>query len=116
MKESSQSINVDRMVRPVRGRHLKKVSSSARRTVTSSSTNHYFLPSTNRSSRRVTVVGGRGVMGRFFVQQLSAAGHRVNVLEQENWSQARQILDGADLALICVPIECTPTRFSAKQQ
>jgi prephenate dehydrogenase len=48
-------------------------------------------------------------MGRFFVQQLSAAGHRVNVLEQENWSQARQILDGADLALICVPIECTPT-------
>ena len=48
-------------------------------------------------------------MGQFFVQQLSNAGHLVNILEQDNWSQAKQLLDGADLALICVPIECTPT-------
>jgi len=46
-------------------------------------------------------------MGQFFVQQLSAAGHIVNILEQDNWSHAKQLLDGADLALICVPIEHT---------
>lgn len=48
-------------------------------------------------------------MGRFFVQQFLEAGHRVNVLEQHNWHEAQQLLDGVDLVLLCVPIECTST-------
>ena len=60
-------------------------------------------------SRRITVVGGGGLMGRFFVQRFLEDGHHVNVLERNNWSQAQQLLDGADLVLVCVPIECTQT-------
>lgn len=60
-------------------------------------------------SRRITVVGGGGLMGQFFVQRFSQAGHCVNVLERDNWSDAEQILDGVDLVLVCVPIEHTAT-------
>ncbi len=34
--------------------------------------------------RRVTIIGGRGRMGRFFTEQLAAVGHNVSVLEQED--------------------------------
>ena len=65
------------------------------------------VTSPNIQPRRITVVGGRGRMGRFFTQWLLAAGHDVNILEQDNWDQAELILDRADLVLICVPINCT---------
>lgn len=62
---------------------------------------------TNVRPRRVTVIGGDGMMGRFFTQRLSAAGHYVSILEHNGWQQAGQLLAGADLVLVCVPIECT---------
>lgn len=64
-------------------------------------------PVSTTGLRQITVVGGGGLMGRFFVQQFSQAGYRVNVLERHNWHQAQQLLDGADLVLLCVPIEAT---------
>ena len=57
--------------------------------------------------RNITVVGGRGVMGRFFVERLVAAGHRVRILEYDDWNQADTLLGTADLALICVPFKAT---------
>ncbi len=57
--------------------------------------------------RRVTVIGGRGAMGRFFSQQLFAAGHHVNILDSGDWDQAEYLLNQVDLVLICVPIEYT---------
>jgi prephenate dehydrogenase len=57
--------------------------------------------------RRVTVIGGEGVMGRFFSQQLFAAGHHVNILDVHDWERAKYLLGKADLVLICVPIDCT---------
>lgn len=62
---------------------------------------------TNAQPRRVSVIGGGGMMGRFFIQRLSAAGHHVSILESNDWEQAEQLLAGADLVLVCVPIECT---------
>jgi prephenate dehydrogenase len=56
--------------------------------------------------RKVTVIGGRGKMGRFFVEQLTTAGHQVNILEQDDWKDAPELL-GVDLVLVCVPIEHT---------
>jgi prephenate dehydrogenase len=113
MQASFQSLNQDQMISTTtQPRYQTRVPGYARQTVTPGHTatlNHQSLQLAKNSSRRVTVVGGRGVMGQFFVQQLSAAGHIVNILEQDNWSQAQQLLDGADLALICVPIECTLT-------
>jgi len=57
--------------------------------------------------RRITVIGGRGMMGRFFTSRLSAAGHKVNILEQDDWNQAHKLLAEVDLVLVCVPIEHT---------
>jgi prephenate dehydrogenase len=58
-------------------------------------------------SRHVTVVGGRGKMGRFFIEWLAAAGHQVSILEYNNWSESKQLLGEADLVLICVPLKST---------
>ena len=66
-----------------------------------------FSAPTNTQSRRVTIIGGAGMMGRFFTQRLSAAGHDVNVLECNDWERAEELLAPADLVLVCVPIECT---------
>ncbi len=58
-------------------------------------------------ARNITVVGGRGAMGRFFVERLSAAGHFVQILEQGDWHHAETLLGRADLVLLCVPLQST---------
>lgn len=65
-----------------------------------------FTTATEVQPRRVTLVGGHGLMGHFFAQRLTAAGHYVNILGRD-WEQAESLLKGADLVLICVPIEYT---------
>ena len=67
---------------------------------------------TNSSSatvepRQVTVIGGRGQMGRFFVQQLSSSGHCVDIFGRDDWGNAQQLLGKADLVIVSVPIEQT---------
>jgi len=67
---------------------------------------------TNSSSptvkpRRVTVIGGRGQMGRFFVEQLSSSGHYVDVMGRNDWGNAQQLLGESDLVIVSVPIEQT---------
>lgn len=57
--------------------------------------------------RRVTVIGGRGQMGRFFVEQLSSSGHHVDILGRDDWDNARQLLGTSDLVIVSVPIEQT---------
>lgn len=58
-------------------------------------------------TRQVVVVGGHGIMGRFFVERLSASGHTVRILERGDWDEADTILAGADLVLLCVPLHHT---------
>ena len=65
------------------------------------------LPTAAERSRRVTIVGGRGRMGRFFVRQLTAANHRVEILGREDWDKAELLLGKSELVLISVPIEQT---------
>lgn len=72
---------------------------------------------TNRSSvvnsvnhvkpRKVAILGGRGRMGKFFIEQLSAAGHKASALGREDWEYADELLGEADLVLVSVPIERT---------
>ena len=57
--------------------------------------------------QRVTVIGGRGQMGRFFVEQLSSFGHYVDILGRDGWGNAPQLLGKADLVIVSVPIEQT---------
>jgi prephenate dehydrogenase len=64
------------------------------------------LSPTHVKPRRVTVIGGQGVMGRFFSEQLFSAGHYVSILDVHDWQQAELLLGKADLVLVCVPIDC----------
>lgn len=57
--------------------------------------------------RQVTIIGGDGMMGRFFTKKLSAIGHNVKILGAQDWEQAEQLLGDADLVLVSVPIEHT---------
>lgn len=66
-----------------------------------------FSPPTHTKPQRVTIIGGGGMMGRFFTKQLSAIGHEVKILESNDWQQAGQLLGDANLVLVSVPIECT---------
>ncbi|MCL6753684.1 bifunctional chorismate mutase/prephenate dehydrogenase [Nostoc sp. CCCryo 231-06] len=65
-----------------------------------SATNHV-------APRQITIIGGRGRMGRLFKEQLSLVGHNVSVLEHEDWEYADQLLNQAELVLVSVPIEYT---------
>jgi prephenate dehydrogenase len=62
--------------------------------------------STDLQQQQVTIVGGGGRMGRFFSSCLSQAGHRVNILEYNDWREAEKLLTDIDLVLLCVPIKC----------
>jgi prephenate dehydrogenase len=64
-------------------------------------------PAKSMKLRRVTIVGGSGKMGRFFAQELAAVGHRVSILDRDDWQDAPILLGNADLVLISVPIEHT---------
>ncbi|MBE9105638.1 bifunctional chorismate mutase/prephenate dehydrogenase [Nostoc cf. edaphicum LEGE 07299] len=57
--------------------------------------------------RQITIIGGRGRMGRLFKEQLSLVGHNVSVLEHEDWEYADKLLNQTELVLISVPIEYT---------
>lgn len=57
--------------------------------------------------RCITLIGGRGMMAQFFRQRLQAAGHEVRLLGRQDWPQAQDLLQGIDLALVCVPIDRT---------
>ncbi|MDZ8223256.1 bifunctional chorismate mutase/prephenate dehydrogenase [Nostoc sp. ChiVER01] len=59
------------------------------------------------SSRQITIIGGRGRMGRLFKEQLSLVGHNVSVLEHEDWEYADKLLNQAELVIVSVPIEHT---------
>ncbi|MBW4569226.1 MAG: bifunctional chorismate mutase/prephenate dehydrogenase [Tolypothrix carrinoi HA7290-LM1] len=61
----------------------------------------------NVKPMQITIIGGLGRMGRFFTQQLLAAGHNVSILENDDWEYADQLLNQVDLVLISVPIERT---------
>jgi|GEM_PF-2826533 len=64
-------------------------------------------PQLQTESKRVVVIGGKGMMGSFLVQKLSTAGHQVTIFEHHDWNRAAELLKNQDLVLICVPIEYT---------
>jgi prephenate dehydrogenase len=67
----------------------------------------HHRPASQTSSHHVTIIGGRGVMGRFFDQRLTHFGHRVAILGRTDWAQASEIMANTDLVLFCVPIDRT---------
>ena len=61
----------------------------------------------HETARHITIVGGSGVMGRFFAQRFEYFGHRTAILGRRDWERAREIMACTDLVLFCVPIDRT---------
>lgn len=55
----------------------------------------------------VVIVGGSGAMGLMFGKMLTLSGYEVRVLDRNDWGRSEQILDGAGMVLVSVPIHDT---------
>ncbi len=55
----------------------------------------------------VVLVGGGGEMGRLFSKLFTQSGYEVRVLEAGDWDRASDLLNGAGLVLMAVPISAT---------
>ncbi|WKD23364.1 bifunctional chorismate mutase/prephenate dehydrogenase [Pseudoalteromonas sp. KG3] len=57
----------------------------------------------------IVIVGGQGAMGQLFAQQFIRSGYEVRILDKEQQSNAQEILAGAKLVMISVPINALET-------
>lgn len=55
----------------------------------------------------VVLVGGAGGMGRILQRLFAADGREVRILEKDDWDRAEEILRGAKLVVVSVPIDVT---------
>lgn len=55
----------------------------------------------------VVIVGGNGQMGQLFSKMLTLSGYQVRSLDKDDWGQAEQLLAGAGMVIISVPIHLT---------
>ncbi|MDX1706117.1 bifunctional chorismate mutase/prephenate dehydrogenase [Pseudidiomarina sp.] len=58
--------------------------------------------------KNIVVVGGAGALGQLFVRLFESAGASVAILDKDDWPRAADIVAGADLVLVSVPIAITP--------
>ncbi|MBT0587540.1 bifunctional chorismate mutase/prephenate dehydrogenase [Alteromonas oceanisediminis] len=63
----------------------------------------------NPAIQKVVIVGGRGALGRIFVELFERSHYPVTIVEQEDWPRAPELFRQANLVLVCVPITLTST-------
>jgi chorismate mutase/prephenate dehydrogenase len=56
---------------------------------------------------KVVVVGGKGALGKRFVDMFQRSNYQVDIIEQQDWPNAETIIKGAKLVLMAVPINLT---------
>ncbi|QDP00534.1 bifunctional chorismate mutase/prephenate dehydrogenase [Thalassotalea sp. PS06] len=61
----------------------------------------------NPDINKVVVIGGAGQLGAIFVDLFQRSGYQVETLEEDDWQQAEDILSGANLVIVAVPINVT---------
>nr|WP_210796244.1 bifunctional chorismate mutase/prephenate dehydrogenase [Pseudoalteromonas ostreae] len=61
----------------------------------------------------IVIVGGQGAMGQLFAQQFIRSGYEVRILDKDQQSNAQEILAGAKLVMISVPINALETVVTA---
>ncbi|WP_375751213.1 bifunctional chorismate mutase/prephenate dehydrogenase [Vibrio sp. HN007] len=61
----------------------------------------------NPELRSVVIVGGKGQLGGLFGKMFALSGYEVKVLGSKDWDRADEILDGAGLVVVTVPIHLT---------
>lgn len=75
-------------------------------------TQHVNYLCTNTAIRKVVVIGGKGALGRVFVDMFTRSGYSVEVLEKDDWDNAEGIFFGAGLVLVAVPIKLTQSTIA----
>ncbi|WP_273391459.1 bifunctional chorismate mutase/prephenate dehydrogenase [Actinobacillus porcinus] len=71
------------------------------------SENHFGFKTINPEIKKIVIVGGNGKLGGLFARFLRASGYPVDALGSKDWAQAQAILSGADVVMVCVPINKT---------
>lgn len=71
------------------------------------SENRHGFKATNPDIRKIVIVGGRGKLGSLFANYFVRSNYYVEILDQAEWGDAETVLSGADLVVVCVPIDKT---------
>ncbi|MDP2562071.1 bifunctional chorismate mutase/prephenate dehydrogenase [Psychrobium sp. 1_MG-2023] len=61
----------------------------------------------NSELKKAVIIGGQGKLGRVFERMLTLSSYHVEVLDKDDWDNAKEILDGAGLVIVSVPINLT---------
>ncbi|WP_162063390.1 bifunctional chorismate mutase/prephenate dehydrogenase [Vibrio taketomensis] len=61
----------------------------------------------NPELRSVVIIGGKGQLGGLFARMFTLSGYQVKILGSQDWHRAEEILDGAGLVVVTVPIHLT---------
>ncbi|AKD37551.1 bifunctional chorismate mutase/prephenate dehydrogenase [Pasteurella multocida subsp. multocida OH4807] len=69
--------------------------------------NQFGFKTVNPAIRKIVIVGGRGKLGSLFARYFMLSGYKVEVLEQEDWQCAANILKETDVVIVSVPIAKT---------
>ncbi|MBU2880732.1 bifunctional chorismate mutase/prephenate dehydrogenase [Psychrosphaera sp. B3R10] len=70
-------------------------------------TQHHAYRCVNPGAK-IVIVGGAGVLGRRFVEMFERSEYQVSVIEQQDWANAAEIVEGASAVIVAVPIKLTP--------
>ena len=71
------------------------------------SENYHGFKTVNPEIKKIVIVGGKGKLGGLFLRYLRLSGYQVEALGSEDWESAAEILRGADVVIVCVPIAKT---------
>lgn len=61
----------------------------------------------NPDCKKVVIIGGRGQLGKIFVDLFTRSDYTVAILERDDWSKSEEILADASLVIVSVPIRMT---------
>lgn len=61
----------------------------------------------NQDCKKVVIVGGKGQLGSVFVDLFERSGYQVAIIEQDDWPNSENILAGAGVVIVAVPIQLT---------
>lgn len=69
--------------------------------------NHAGFKRINPQINKIVIVGGKGKLGSVFSHYFRISGYFVTTLDRDDWDDAAQILSGADVVIVSVPIANT---------
>lgn len=61
----------------------------------------------NNKDRIITIIGGNGLMGQLFSNLWQSQNIAIQIIDQDNWSQAKEFISKSDAVIISVPINLT---------